>query len=138
MNRHPHELLGAYADGELAAAETARVAEHLATCTECTRELALIRSMGGAMRSMVQHTPPRGLWDRVHRRITRPIGWLLVLAAVLTWSALIAVEWYRERELTWEYAAATGFAIGIVMIAASVGYEQYRDWKETRYKDIER
>jgi anti-sigma factor RsiW len=138
MTTHPHELLGAYADGELDAADTARVAEHLTRCTECARELALIRSMGGAMRSMVNQTEPRGTWDAVHRRITRPVGWLLVVAGVAIWLALAIADWYRSRVLSWEWLAGSAVAIGLVLLAAGIGYEQYREWRETRYRNVMR
>jgi anti-sigma factor RsiW len=136
MNRHPHDLLGAYADGELDAAQTARVAEHLTKCTECMRELTLIRSMGGAMRTMVNSTGSRGVWDAVHRRISRPIGWVLILAGAAVWAVLLVLEWYRGRELTLEWVAASAFVSGIVLLAVGIGYEQYREWKETRYRDV--
>ena len=138
MNGHPRDLLGAYADGELQPTETARVAGHLTTCTECARELALIRSMGGAMRAMAGSTRPRGVWATVHRRISRPIGWLLVIVGVAAWSALAALEWFRSRELTLEWLAGSAIGIGIGLVAIGVAYEQYREWKETRYKDIDR
>jgi anti-sigma factor RsiW len=136
MNRHPHDLLGAYADGELDAAQTARVAEHLTKCTECMRELTLIRSMGGAMRTMVNSTGSRGVWDAVHRRISRPIGWVLILAGAAVWAVLLVLEWYRGRELTLEWVAASAFVSGIVLLAVGIGYEQYREWKESRYRDV--
>jgi hypothetical protein len=138
MNPHPHELLGAYADAELDAAQTARVAEHLTKCTECARELALIRSMGGAMRTMVNSTERRGVWDAVHRRLSRPIGWLLILAGLAVWTTLAVLEWYRSRELTWEWMAGSAVLIGVVLLAVGIGYEQYREWKETRYRDVMR
>lgn len=138
MSRHPRDLLGAYADGELDPTETARVAEHLSACTECARELALIRSLGGAMRAMVGNTKPRGVWDAVHRRISRPIGWLLVVVGVALWAALAGMEWYHSRELTLEWLAGSAFGIGIGLVAIGVAYEQYREWKETRYKDVSR
>jgi anti-sigma factor RsiW len=136
MKSHPHELLGGYADGELDAAATARVAGHLTTCTECAREVALIRSMGGAMRQLVNDVPPRGVWDRVHRRITRPLAWVLVVAGAAIWAAILVVEWYRSRELTWEWMAASAVAIGGVLLVIGIGYDQYREWKETRYRDV--
>jgi predicted anti-sigma-YlaC factor YlaD len=138
MKHHPHELLGAYADGELDAAQTAQVAEHLTRCTECAREVALVRSLGGAMRQMVNDTPRRGLWDSVHRRITRPLGWTLILAGVAVWLGLVGVHWYRSRELSWEWLGGSAFWIGALLLVIGVAYEQYRDWKETRYRDVTR
>jgi anti-sigma factor RsiW len=138
MNRHPHELLGAYADGELDAGQTALVAGHLQECTECARELALIRSMGGAMRGMIAAAPERDVWSGVHRRLTRPIGWLLFVAGVAVWAAMAVVEWFRHGELSWEWLSMTGIGIGLALLFTGVLHEQYRDWKNTRYRDIER
>jgi hypothetical protein len=138
MSRHPHDMLGAYADGELDAARTAQVASHLTVCTECAREVALIRSMGGAMRTMIGDTKGRGVWDAVHRRLSRPIGWALIIAGVVVWVALAVLEWYRSRELTWEWMGGSAIIIGIVLLAVGIGYEQYREWQETRYKDVMR
>ncbi|HPD16641.1 MAG TPA: zf-HC2 domain-containing protein [Planctomycetota bacterium] len=46
MNRcPPEERLGAYADGELDAAEAAAVEAHLAACDACAREAAAIRAL---------------------------------------------------------------------------------------------
>jgi anti-sigma factor RsiW len=136
-DRHPRDLLGAYADGELPPAQMADIARHLELCTECAREVALIKTMGGAMRTMVATTPPRGIWNSVHRRISRPLGWILVIAGVSVWAAMAVLEWFRSRELSWEWLTFSAVAIGGVLLAVSVAYEQYRGWKETRYKDVE-
>ncbi|CAN5827330.1 hypothetical protein BH23GEM9_BH23GEM9_36060 [soil metagenome] len=136
-NRHPHELLGAYADAELDAARTARVAEHLKVCTECARELALIRSLGGAMRDVVTAGGNRDVWPGVHRRLTRPIGWLLFATGAAVWLAMVVVEWFRHRELSWEWLAATAIGIGLALLFVGVLHEQYSDWKSTRYRDVE-
>jgi anti-sigma factor RsiW len=138
MNRHPHELLGAYADGELDAGQTAHVAGHLQECTECARELALIRSMGGAMRGTIAAAPERDVWAGVHRRLTRPVGWLLFVAGVTVWAAMAIVEWFRHGELSWEWLSMTAIGIGLALLFTGVLHEQYRDWKNTRYRDIQR
>jgi anti-sigma factor RsiW len=138
MNRHPHALLGAYADGELGPEDTATVARHLTVCTECARDVALIRSMGGAMRQMVNDAPPRGVWDRVHRRIARPLAWLLITTGAAIWVALVVVQVVRSRELTWEYAAFSAIFVGGILLAIGIAYEQYREWRETRYRNVNR
>jgi hypothetical protein len=43
-----------------------------------------------------------------------------------------------QAELTWEWAAATGVGVGLVLLLIAIGYEQYREWKTTRYRDVER
>jgi anti-sigma factor RsiW len=136
MNEHPHEALSAYADGELPPERALAVERHLEDCTECARELSIIRTMGGAMRQGTK-AAETGVWEGVHRRITRPIGWILVTAGAALWVVLITVAWFRQA-LTPEWVAATAVAVGLAMLAAGIGYEQYREWKDSPYKDIER
>lgn len=137
--QHPREAISAYADGELTAEEETRVEAHLAHCTECARELALIRAMGEAMVQTAQSTTARpGIWQHVHRRITQPIGWLLVSAGVAIWVALAVIEWFRSSSLTPAWLATTAVGIGLALIAVAVGYEQLREWRDSPYKDIER
>jgi anti-sigma factor RsiW len=137
MNGHPQvEALHAYADGELLPEEARRVETHLERCTECLREVTLIHSIGGAMRTM---NPPRrrgSAWEGVHRRITRPVGWILLVAGVLLWAGLAIFSWFRQ-ELTLEWLAATAFGVGLAMLTIGIAYDQYREWKQSPYKDIE-
>jgi hypothetical protein len=137
MNRHPREELHAYADGELPAQEARRVEAHLRGCTECARELALIQSMGEAMKSSYSRRPPAGIWDGVHRRITRPVGWLLILVGTMIWVGLALVSWLRQ-ELTLEWLAGSALVIGFVLLAVGIGYEQYREWKDSPYRNLRR
>lgn len=141
MTTHPLAEISAYADGELAAADAERVERHLASCTECARELALIRTMGDAM---IQDTKDgagnRGgaMWPAVHRRITQPVGWILTIAGVAVWAALAIVEWFRAGELTLRWLSTTAVGIGIALIAVAVVHQQYREWRSSPYKDVER
>jgi anti-sigma factor RsiW len=137
MSTHPREALTAYHDGELPPEEARQVEAHLEACTECLRELSHIRTLGGAMRDMRSEPPSRSVWDGVHRRITRPVGWLLVIVGALLWTGLAMVGWFRE-ELTLEWLATTAVAVGLLMLAAGIAHEQYREWKGSPYKDIER
>ncbi|HET9452951.1 MAG TPA: zf-HC2 domain-containing protein [Gemmatimonadaceae bacterium] len=137
MNEHPLEAISAYADGELSGAERERVERHLAGCTECARELALIRSMGDAM-ARQREVETRDLWSGVHRRITQPIGWVLVVAGVVVWLALALTEWFRGGELTPQWLATTAVGIGLALLVVGVAHQQYREWRESPYKDVER
>jgi len=136
MNEHPHEALSAYADGELPPERAMAIERHLEACTECARELSIIRGMGGAMRQRPTDGKT-GVWAGVHRRITLPIGWILIAAGAALSAVLIAVSWFRQA-LTPEGIAVTAVGIGLAMLAAGIGYEQYREWKDSPYKDIER
>jgi anti-sigma factor RsiW len=137
MTAHPHQALSAYADGELPEAEARRIEEHLERCTECVRELALLRSIGGAMRTMQTSRRGESLWEGVNRRIARPIGWVLLVAGAALWIALALVSWSREA-ITLEWLAGTALLVGVTMLAIGIAFEQYREWKDSPYKDIER
>ena len=136
---HPQALISAYADGELSPSEAARVEAHLAACTECTRELALIKDIGAAMTA---HRPrsdaPPDVWRGVHRRITQPIGWILVVAGVTVWIALALIEWFRAGSLTAGWLSATAVGIGLALLFVGVVHQQYREWRSSPYKDLER
>jgi len=139
MTQHPLMAISAYADGELTEQEEAYVRAHLAQCTECARELALIRSMGEAMVEGMRTAPlQRGVWDRVHRRITQPVGWLLFTGGVSVWTVLLVIEWFRAGALSLPWMASTAVGIGIALIAVGIGYEQYREWRHSPYKDLDR
>ena len=135
MTAHPHELISAYADRELEPEQARRVEAHLALCTECARELALIRSIGTALNGPVNPTPA-SIWPAVHRRISRPVGWLLLVGGVVTWLALAVVEWLRARTLTLEWLGTTAVVIGLALLVVGVAYDQYTEWKTSPYRHI--
>jgi hypothetical protein len=137
MTDHPRAELSAYLDGELPPEEAAAVERHLERCTECSRELALMRDLGGAMRTMERQDWSQSVWEGVHRRLTQPIGWILIVAGMAIWAALVVVAWWQS-ELTWEWVAMTGVGIGLLLLLVAIGHEQYSEWKTTRYKDVQR
>ncbi len=68
MARHETEALWAFASEELEAAERTRVADHLAGCEECARELAKVRQAQALLRT-VQGDVPDMDWDETDDRI---------------------------------------------------------------------
>jgi len=138
MSTHPTELISAYADGELSEEEAARVRSHLEVCTECTRELALIRSMTTALHNMRDEPVDFSVWPAVHGRITRPIGWLLLVAGVVMLVVLGILEWFRDGTLSLEWIATTAVGIGLALLAVGIGYEQYNEWRTSPYRGVER
>lgn len=137
MREHPIRRIGAYADGELPPEEARAVAAHLETCSECARELALIRVMGEAMRE-ARVNESKSVRGAVQRRIARPAGWLLVVAGAVILAVLGVVEWFRTGEVTLEWLAATGIGVGLALLVLSIGWEQYVEWKGSPYRDLER
>ena len=71
MSRDDFTLrLHAYADGELAADEVRAVEAHLATCAGCRAELAEIRALKSALRTLdFSEMAPQGLAADIQRRV---------------------------------------------------------------------
>jgi hypothetical protein len=67
-------LHSALLDGELAPAERAQVEAHLATCVECTAELAALARTLGMLHALPAVRAPLGFVDRV-LEATRPMPW---------------------------------------------------------------
>lgn len=51
-------LLGAHADGQLDAAKTLEVDDHLGQCETCRERVALDRAIRGSLKKAVKTTPP--------------------------------------------------------------------------------
>jgi anti-sigma factor RsiW len=87
-----HDLLPAYFDGELDAADRLAFEEHLAACPDCARELAAQQALRAALRDeSLRYRPPAGLVARIRaslpegRTITpfrRRLAWLAAAAVV--------------------------------------------------------
>jgi predicted anti-sigma-YlaC factor YlaD len=60
------ELLSAYLEGALAAAEKAEVDGHLAACPECAALLAMMKDMAGAMAAFPEATPSPALLSSLY------------------------------------------------------------------------
>jgi anti-sigma factor RsiW len=72
MFGHVTKRLSAYCDGELPAAERARVAAHLAACARCRAEYEEVR-LGVALASHLETVPaPDTLWSRVEAELDSP------------------------------------------------------------------
>ena len=90
------------------------------------------------MKAGLEADPNGSVWMRVHRRLTTPVGWLLFVGGLATWTVLALIEWFQAGELSVRWLATTGVGVGVVLIGAGIGYEQYRAWKMEPYKNVER
>lgn len=63
------DRLGAYLDGELASAEQAGVAAHLAECPACARELAELKALATGLSEVGPVDVPAKLWSRIERAL---------------------------------------------------------------------
>jgi anti-sigma factor RsiW len=106
--------LTAFVDGELSAADMARVRKHLDGCAECRATVALLQPSVGLRRRVltrVETLPPS--WSRRLREWFRPAvllpsGMGVALAAVL---ALVAVRQAAEQRRSLELAVASNYEL---------------------------
>jgi anti-sigma factor RsiW len=134
------EQLMRYLDGELSPEERARVEAELARSTELQRELAIYRAMQLDVRGL-SFTPPTrepSVWGMVHRRLARPLGWILLSAGLTLWAAWGAWLFTTSAVNLWSKLAVGAIAIGFLLLFGSVVYERYLDWLDDPYRDVHR
>lgn len=143
--RQDEALLSAYVDGELEAADLARVEAHLAASAEARRAVARLRrlkQLTGSVR--LKEAPPEaweGFWQSAYNRSERSLGWLLLGLAVLVlagWGATALLRALLEApDLSplVKGAIIAGVA-GLVLLLVSVVRERLHTRARTRYKDV--
>ena len=127
-----------YLDGELPPDERLRVDTALERSTELQRELAIFRSMKGDVQSLELHKADyhRSVWDDVNTRLTRPVGWILLVAGLVVWSLYGTYLFATGPADVLEKLATGAVAIGILLLLASVIFERYREWLTDPYRDV--
>ena len=129
-----------YLDGELAPDDRARVDAALANSTELQREVAIFRALKSDFRELSFHpaTHHTSVWDQVNAHVTRPIGWVLVIAGAVVWLTYGVYVFASSPADPWEKLATGAVAIGILTLLTSVVWERYREWDTDPYKDVHR
>ena len=135
-----HEDLMRFLDGEMPPEERARVEARIAASTELSRELQIFTAMKSGFRDLSFHpgTHHHSVWDQVNERLTRPIGWVLVIVGAAIWTGYGTYVFATSPGDPWEKLATGAVAIGILMLLASVIWERYREWLTDPYKDVYR
>jgi anti-sigma factor RsiW len=135
----PDELMR-FLDGEVSPDERSRIEAALKGSTELQRELALFRSMKDDLLA-IQFEPElrrAEIWERVNRQLTRPIGWVLLLAGAAAWTGYAGYLFFTSPADLLEKLATGAMVIGIILLLVSVIWEQYRAWLTDPYRDIQR
>lgn len=135
-----HDDLMRFLDGELPPAEHERVQAAVAASTELGREVAIFRAMKGRFHELSFHpgTFHRSVWDQVNQHLTRPIGWLLLIAGTVAWVGYSVYVFAVSPTDPWQKLATGAVVIGILSLLASVIWERYREWLTDPYRDIQR
>jgi len=129
-----------FLDGEMSPEERARVESEMEKSTELQREVAIYRALKADFQELSFHpaTYRASVWDKVNTRVTRPIGWILVVMGVVLWLTYGVYLFATTPADPWEKLATGAVAIGILMLFASVIWERYREWDRDPYKDVYR
>lgn len=140
-------LLSAYVDGELPAADRARVEAHLATDPEARAEVARLRRLKEVTDAMtLKEAPPEEwerFWSQTYNRVERGLAWFaLTLGAVIVGGYAL----YRFVESLWVDAQLPwymklgiyAFCFGVLLLLVSVIRERIFVRKRDRYDDVVR
>jgi len=134
------EDLMRFLDGELPPEEHARAEAHIAGSTELSREVQLFRAVKSGFQdlSFRADTHHVSVWEQVNRRLTRPIGWVLVIVGAAIWTGYGAYVFTTSPGDPWEKLATGAVVIGMLILLASVIWERYREWLTDPYRDVYR
>jgi anti-sigma factor RsiW len=135
-----HEDLMRFLDGELPPDEHARVQARIDSSTELGREVMIFRAMKAGFRDLTFQpgTYHHSVWDQVDQQLTRPIGWVLVIAGAAVWTAYGAYVFATAPVNPWEKLATGAVVIGVILLLTSVIWERYREWLTDPYRDVYR
>lgn len=133
-----HIELMRYIDGELTTQESALIEAHLASCTECSRDVAVFRAMKTDLGELNFDEPAPSVWGGVRRRVVRSLGWFFLLGGTIVWFACVAFALLTAEGDFWERLAAGSIGIGLLLLLLMVGMERYHDWKTDPYREIQR
>ena len=142
-------LLSAYVDGELDAADLARVEAHLALPAaesgEARREIERLRRLKAVTGALRLKEPPaeewETFWENVYNRAERSLGWVLLVIGVVVvgaWAALQAVLALTHAHSLPLYVKGGIFAgaAGMLVLLVSALRERWYARGRTRYKDV--
>lgn len=110
---HPDDELSALVDGSLPPAEQAAVAQHVAGCEACQRQVDQLRAVRDVMRQLPLVDPPFGFFERTlrqgphprstaHRRLWR--GIFLTVVALVAVLGIVALVNHRQGQVSPEVA----------------------------------
>ena len=134
-----HETLMRYLDGEVAPEERTRIEAAVAVSTELQRDVEIFGAMKEDFQAMTfALSRDDSVWGVVHKRLTRPIGWLLVLAGFTFWTAYGSYLYLMSAIDPWEKLATSAIGVGILLLLVGVIYERYKEWLTDPYRDVYR
>jgi anti-sigma factor RsiW len=113
------DMLSAYLDGELTAAERAAVESRLVASAEWRAELAEVRTARDALRGLPAREAPAGFWDAVHARVVADDDDRAAAGDVLvpiTAAPTAAAKVHPRRRWAWVAASAAAVAAVVAIV----------------------
>lgn len=134
-----NEDLMRFLDGELPPAEVQRVRDALDRSTELQRELRIFEALREDVGELMYDPPARAsVWDGVQRRLTRPVGWILLIGGAILWLIWGAWVFATSPADPVEKLAVGALAVGFLTLLASTVMERVREARTDPYRDIQR
>ncbi len=138
--RVTHEEVMRYLDGEASPEVRARIEQEVEASTELRREVTIFKHLRDELRrlDLPGGINGRSVWTDVEQRLSRPLGWLLILTGSAIWLGYGTYTYFTASVDWWEKTATGAIVIGIMLLLASVILEQYRRWLIDPYRDVQR
>ncbi len=145
--RNYKELMMGYLDNELDDEQRKVLEEHLASCSECSKELEQFKQLKRITDEVTLVEPEDRIWEEywgsIYNRIERGIGWILFsVAAILL---IIYAGFKAIEELIRDPAVGIILKAGLLALVAglailfvSILRERLYFRKRERYKDVRR
>lgn len=133
------EDLMRYLDDELSRDQRVRVEAALAGSTELQRELAIFRAMRDDLRALpLDGGGRRSVWGGVQHRLSRPVGWVLLVTGFVLWTGYGAWIFFTTPANPVEKLAVGALVVGFLILLVSAILDRMHEWKDDPYRDIER
>lgn len=133
------EDLMRYLDDEVQGAERARIETALNRSTELQRELALFQALKNEVQGLSYGIQaPGSTWDAVNRRLTRPVGWILLVVGGVLWTGYGAWVFATSAADPIEKLAVAALVVGFLILLGATIFERMVEYKSDPYRDIQR
>ena len=134
-----NEDLMRYLDDEMRADERKELEEHLRHSTELQRKLTIHQALRTDLRNSNFYPANyrRSAWDQVGAKLTKRIGWILLIVGWIILTAYGAYFFLADpEESSWEKWGAGLLWVGVLALLISVVRERYKESKTDPYKDV--
>ncbi len=141
------DLMMAYLDDELDDEQKRAFEAHLASCSDCVKDLEEFKKLKRMTDCVALAEPEDRVWDeywnRLYNRIERGTGWILfsvAAIALLIYGGFELVETIIEDRTVGVLAKIGVLALvgGLAILFVSVLRERLYFWGRDRYKDVRR